>query len=105
MGISDASSVQQRIEAVTKRMIAIYQEQRPDPRIDRGYSGTHTAKRKDDSAADILANIASYFVLSGTNTDAYLDKNVGKFEIGTLTKADCELSFAARFDLHDIVAA
>lgn len=105
MGISDASSVQQRIEAVTKRMIVIYQEQRPDPESIADTRERYTAKRKDDSAADILANIASYFVLSGTNTDAYLDKNVGKFEIGTLTKADCELSFTARFDLHDIVAA
>ncbi|MBT1174527.1 PD-(D/E)XK nuclease family protein [Bifidobacterium sp. LC6] len=103
LGLDDASSKPQRVQAVRDRLMAIYQEQRPDPNAIADVRERYQALRKDEAATDMLQNIASYFVMSAD--ESYLGKNFGKFNIGTLQDVDCELQFSARFDINDILAA
>ncbi|KAB7787345.1 PD-(D/E)XK nuclease family protein [Bifidobacterium cebidarum] len=103
LGLDAAAGKEQRIQAVADRLMAIYEEKRPDPTMVADIRERYWAVRKDDAAKDMLHNIASYFVLS--TEESYLGQNFGKFNIGTLQDVACELQFTARFDLNDILAA
>lgn len=103
LGLDASAGNEQRIQAVGARLSAIYEEKRPDPNAIADTRERYQAVRKDNAAADMLHNIASYFVLSPK--ESYLAQNLGKFNIGTLQDVDCESQFAARFDLNDILAA
>lgn len=96
-------SVDGRVKAVTDRMMEIYRELAKQPSPGTEASLRYGAARKDATARDVLERIASYFVRS--NTGDYLAGNSGSFSVGTLTSAECERSFAARFSLDDILAA
>ncbi|PLS24418.1 PD-(D/E)XK nuclease family protein [Bifidobacterium imperatoris] len=103
LGLDASSSREQRIQTVSDRLMALYEDKRPDPNAVADTRERYQATRKDDAAADMLHNIADYFVTSAE--ESYLGKNFGKFNIGALHQVDCELQFAARFDLNDILAA
>ncbi|MBT1164291.1 PD-(D/E)XK nuclease family protein [Bifidobacterium felsineum] len=103
LGLNADAGKEERIQAVRDRLMAIYEEKRPDPTAVSDIRERYQAVRKDDAAKDMLHNIASYFVLSAE--ESYLGQNFGKFNIGALRDVDCELQFTARFDLNDILAA
>ncbi|NMM93773.1 PD-(D/E)XK nuclease family protein [Bifidobacterium oedipodis] len=104
LGLDASATQDQRCDAVAERLYDIYQSLRPDPTAIADAPQRYAAIRKDESAKDVLANIADYFVTS-TQPDVYLGKNAANFAIGTLVEAECEKEFAARFSLDDILAA
>lgn len=103
LGLNASSTSEQRVQAVAERLIEIYRCKRPDPDAIADVQERYRSIRKDDSASDMLEHVASYFVRGAE--DPYLEKNAGKFTIGTLIQADCELPFSARFGFDDILAA
>lgn len=105
LGLDEAAAASQRISAVAERLNAIYQSKRQDPAAIADTKDRYRAISRDESAADMLANIATYFVTSGSDPQTYLGRNATKFQIGQLVQADCEREFAARFGLDDICAA
>lgn len=120
MGLDETSTSDQRIEVVTNRLYSIYENLKSD--ID-GIDDTkqrYEALRKDATARSVLGNLASYFVLGGS--DDYLESNkfhkdskkrdvgfeIGQYEDdedGKRKSVECEKEFAARFTLDDIRAA
>ncbi|MBW3078908.1 PD-(D/E)XK nuclease family protein [Bifidobacterium simiiventris] len=96
-------AAEQRQQAVAERMMDIYHELAEPPSTFMDAVSRYDALHKDASAHTVLDNIAAYFVSS--NTAEYPSGNVGTIEVGTLTSAECERSFSARFSLSDIVAA
>ncbi|KAE8127023.1 MULTISPECIES: PD-(D/E)XK nuclease family protein [Bifidobacterium] len=93
----------ERITALTERMMDIYRELRGDPQSIDDPASRYSAIRKDNDAEAVIANIARYFVTSsGTE---YLGGNAEKITVGTLTDVACERSFASRFSLDDILEA
>lgn len=95
--------VESRVETVTARLQALYDQNKPDLAAVDDVAKRYAAMRKDQSAPAVLANIASYFVRS--NEPGYLAGNAKFFETGILERAVCEEELAARFDLGDILAA
>lgn len=95
--------VDARIEQIADRLLAIYRGMRTDPTAIADPEQRYRAISKDEHAAEALANVATYFVTS--NEPDYPAKNAKYFQVGTLLRADCEVSFAARFALEDIRAA
>ncbi|NMN00524.1 ATP-dependent DNA helicase UvrD [Bifidobacterium sp. DSM 109958] len=90
-------------EEVLERMTAIYRNLRADPdAIDRP-ADRYAARRNDEAAAGILANIAAYFVDS--NAPGYPAGNVGKIDVGTLQDVQVERHFGAAFGLDDVLEA
>ncbi|PLS27474.1 PD-(D/E)XK nuclease superfamily [Bifidobacterium parmae] len=94
---------EERLEAVTGRLVAIYDGLKPDPADIDDPAARYAAIRKDEQAQATLANLAAYFVRSGM--PGYLGANDGKFDVGSLDRVSCEEEFAARFGLDDILAA
>lgn len=90
-----------RLEAVTHRLRELYTQLRPNPSTIADTRQRYNAMRKDQSADEVLANIAGYFVKGGD--DGYLRGNAKNFSIGTLERVECEREFAARFSLEDIL--
>lgn len=97
------TSVETRIDTVTKRLVDIYDEIKPDLADITKAQERYAAMCKDEQAETMLRNLAAYFVTS--NESDYLGKNAGKFAVGTLKSAECESEFFARFGLDDILAA
>ena len=104
LGLDASATPDQRRAAVAERLYSIYQSLRPDPTAIADAPQRYEAIRKDESAQDVLTNIADYFVTS-TQPDAYLGKNAANFAIGKLVEAECEKEFTARFSLDDILVA
>ncbi|WP_241519669.1 PD-(D/E)XK nuclease family protein [Bifidobacterium callitrichidarum] len=105
LGLDGSPTPSQRIAAVAARLDKIYQEKRSDPESIADTRDRYAAMRKDDSAADMLANIADYFVAGNGSPASYLGRNAEAVRLGRLDHVDCEREFAARFDLNDILAA
>jgi hypothetical protein len=93
----------ERITALTERMMNIYRELRDDPQSIDDPASRYSAIRKDNDAEAVIANIARYFVTS--NGTEYLGGNTEKITVGTLTDVACERSFASKFSLDDILEA
>lgn len=97
------ASMQERVEAVTARMMALYDQERGPADDDDEAFEQYQAMRNDADAERVLGNIAHYFVYS--NTSDYLQQNADNFSVGRLERAQCEVSFAAVFGLQDILDA
>lgn len=102
-GAVAGSSVESAVDAVAHRLVDIYDAIKPDFSSIAKAAERYTAMLKDEQAETTLHNLASYFVES--NASGYLNKNEGKFDIGTLESASCEEEFSARFGLDDICMA
>ena len=94
-------SIDDRIAAASNRMTEIYQDMRKDLDSIQDPGERYRAIQNDKKADDIFANVAYYFVAS--NSNEYLGRNAGKFEIGQLQKAIAERSFTALFAVDDIL--
>lgn len=105
LGLDASATSVQRIDAVTARLRTIYESKRTDPNTITDTRDRYAAIRKDDAAADMLSNIAGYFVASDGDAGAYLGRNAEAIELGRLEHVECEREFAARFNLDDILAA
>lgn len=97
------AGVQHRLDAVTRRLIGIYDEIKTDASDIDDPAVRYAAIRKDEKAGITLANLASYFVYS--NEPDYLGSNTGKFDVGRLERSSCEEELSARFGLDEILAA
>lgn len=95
--------VDERIAAVTARMMELYRQQRTVADDDLEAQERYDAMDKDKKAQATLEHIARYFVTSSDS--GYLKGNEQHFEVGRLEAAECEVPFEAVFDMADMLGA
>ena len=106
---------EEKIAAITDRMLDIYAELRVNPEDIPTVAERYDAMVKDRSAGTLLHHIAEYFVNSATaqgGQGASKDDTYGRqglrlepVPVGTLESVTCEKPFLARFDLDWILTA
>lgn len=97
------SSEDDRIKAITARMMDMYHELADDLNAIDDPEQRYRAESKDEGAERTLTDIATYFVTS--NDKDYPYGNLKNFAVGHLKHIDSECEFAAGFGLDDILAA
>ncbi|WP_190972749.1 PD-(D/E)XK nuclease family protein [Bifidobacterium tissieri] len=106
---------EEKITAITDRMLDIYAELRVDPEDIPTVAERYDAMVKDRSVGTLLHHIAEYFVNSATavrgkgasedDTYGHQGKTRQPVPVGTLESATCEKPFLAKFDLDWILTA